>query len=96
MRDLRSFTIPCAIGESGFKPALWDLRVNVNLISLSIFRRLGIDEAKPARIALQLADCSIKHPFGVIENMLVKVGTSIYLTDFVVLDMEEDQNFLIS
>nr|KYP37104.1 hypothetical protein KK1_041736 [Cajanus cajan] len=33
---------------------------------------------------------SIKYPYGVIENMLVKVDKFTFLADFVVMDMEED------
>ena len=41
-------------------------------------------------ICLQLADRSYQHPRGVIENVLVKVDKFIFPTDFVILDMEED------
>ena len=54
---------------------------------LSIFRRLGLSEAKPTTITLQLADRSLKYPRGVIEDVLVKVDNFIFLTDFIVLDM---------
>ena len=42
-------------------------------------------------VFLQLADKSIKHPMGVLENVLVKVDKFIFLVDFIVLDMEEDR-----
>ena len=35
------------------------------------------------------------HPRRVIEDVLVKVDKFIFLVDFVVLDMEEDENALI-
>ena len=57
---------------------------------LSMFKRLKLREAKPMTIKLQLADRSYKHPQGVIENVLVKVDKFIFSTDFVILDMEED------
>ena len=58
---------------------------------LSIFRRLGLGESKPTTVTLQLADRSLKHPRGIIEDVLVKVDKFIFPTDFIVLDMEEDK-----
>ena len=62
---------------------------------LSIFKWMGLGEAKPATITLQLADRSFKHPQGVIEDVLVKVDKFIFPADFIVLDMEEDKKILI-
>ena len=57
---------------------------------LSIFRRLGLGEVRPTSATLQLADRSLKHPQGVIEDVLVKVDKFIFPINFIVLDMEED------
>ena len=62
---------------------------------LSIFRRLGFGEARPTTVTLQLADRSLKHHWGVIEDVLVKVDKFIFPTDFIVLDMEEDKKIPI-
>ena len=62
---------------------------------LSIFRRLGLGEARPTTVTLQLADRSLKYPRGVIEDVLVKVDIFIFPTDFIVLDMEEDKEIPI-
>ena len=61
----------------------------------SIFKRLGLGEARPTTVALQLVDRSLKHPRGVIEDVLVKVDKFIFLVDFIVLDMEEDKEIPI-
>ena len=57
---------------------------------LSMFKRLRLGETKSTTISLQLADRFYQHPRGIIENVLVKVGKFILPTDFVILDMEED------
>ena len=88
LKDPGSFTIPCKIGNSIFERALCDLRASINLMYLSIFRRLG--EAIPRIVTLQLVDRSLKHPRGVIEDVLVKVDKFIFLDNLIVLDMEED------
>ena len=62
---------------------------------LSIFRRLGLGEARPTTVTLQIADRSLKHPRGVIEDVLVKVDKFIFPADFIVLDMEEDKQIPI-
>ena len=64
LKDPRSFTIPCTIGNSLFERALCDLGDNINLMSLSTFKRLGLGEARPTTVTLQLADRSLKHPKG--------------------------------
>ena len=48
-------------------------------------------EVKPTTITLQLVDRSLTYPQGVIEDVLLKVNKVIFPTDFIVLDMEEDQ-----
>ena len=95
LKDSGSFTIPCKIGNSIFERALCDLGASINLMPLSIFRRLGLREARPTTVTLQLADKSLKHPRGVIKYVLVKVDKFIFLTDFIVLDMEEDKEIPI-
>ena len=96
LKDPGNFTIPCTIGNAIFERALCDLGASINLMPLSIFRRLGLGEARPTTVTLQLADRSLKHPRGVIEDVLVKVVDKfIFLADFIVLDMEEDKEIPI-
>ena len=46
LKDPGSFTIPCSIGNHYFGKALCDLGASINLMPMSIFRRLGIREAR--------------------------------------------------
>jgi len=41
-------------------------------------------------MTLQLADRSIKHPYEIVEDLIVKVDKFLFLVDFVVMDMEKD------
>ena len=68
----------------------YDLGASINLMLLSIFRKLELQEAKPTTIALQMADRSIAKPWGIIEDMLIKIDKFIYPVDFVVLDVGDD------
>ncbi|GJT49297.1 reverse transcriptase domain-containing protein [Tanacetum coccineum] len=49
-----------------------------------------ISKLKPTRISIQLADRSIKYHVGVCENLLVMINKFIFLVNFVVLEMDED------
>ncbi|KAL8477887.1 hypothetical protein ACS0TY_029973 [Phlomoides rotata] len=57
----------------------------------SIFKTLGIGELRLTTVNLQLADRSMAYPKGIIEDVLIKVDKFIFLVDFVVLDMKEDE-----
>ncbi|KAJ9545367.1 hypothetical protein OSB04_025074, partial [Centaurea solstitialis] len=91
LKDPGSFTIPVHIGNSEFSKALCDLGASINLMPLSIFRKLGLGEVQPTNITLQLADRSINYSYGVIEDVLVKVDKFYFPVDFVVLDIDEDE-----
>ena len=90
LKDPGSFTIPCAIGNKYIGKALCDLGASINLMPMSVFRKLGIGEARPTTVTLQLADRSITHPEGKIEDVLVRVDKFIFPADFIVLDFEAD------
>ncbi|XP_062093785.1 uncharacterized protein LOC133799807 [Humulus lupulus] len=91
MKDPGSFTIPCTIGNSYCGMALCDLGASINLMPMSIFKQLGIGEVRPTTVTLQLADRSLAHPDGKIEDVLVRVDKFIFPADFIVLDYEEDR-----
>jgi len=89
-RDPGSFTLPVTIGNLTVGRALLDLGASINLIPLSMLKKIGEVEVRPTRMTLQLADRSIKHPYGIVEDMIVKVDKFLFPVDFVVMDMEED------
>ena len=95
LQDSGSFAIPFSIGTRVSGKALCDLGASINLMSLSMFKRLKLGEPKSTTISLQPADRSYQHPRGIIENVLVKVGKFILPPDFVILDMEEDDTIPI-
>ncbi|XP_038891614.1 uncharacterized protein LOC120081004 [Benincasa hispida] len=86
-----SFTVPCSIGGLDVGHALCDLGASINLMPLSIFKKLGIGEAQPSSVTLHLTDRTIKYPEGKIEDILVKVDIFIFPTDFIILDYEADK-----
>src|SRR5262245_4867092 len=92
LKDPGSFTIPCSIGNNYFGQALCDLGSSINLMPLSIFKKLYVGEARPTTVTLQLSDRFITYPEGKIEDVLVKVDKFIFPADFIVLDYEADRD----
>ena len=91
LKDLRSFTIPCSIGTRYNGRTLCDLGASINLMSLFVFKQLGVGECTPTTVTLQLADISHAYLEGKIKNVLVKVDKFIFLVDFIVLDFKADK-----
>ncbi|KAL4273562.1 hypothetical protein GQ457_13G015240 [Hibiscus cannabinus] len=90
--DPGSFTIPFSIGNHYSGKALCDPGAIINLMSKSVFQKLGIGEAKPTTVMLQLADCSYIQQEGKIEDILVRVDRFIFPTEFLILDFEADEH----
>ena len=90
MKDPGSFTIPCTIGGFKIKKALCDSGASINLMPLSVARKLSLGELTPTTVTLQMADRTMAKPGGVIEDVLVKVGKFVFPVDFIILDIEED------
>ncbi|XP_019457608.1 PREDICTED: uncharacterized protein LOC109357994 [Lupinus angustifolius] len=90
-KDPSSFTIPVTIGELSLGKVLLDLGANINLMSLSMMKRIGDSEIKPTGMTLQLVDRSVKYPYGVVEDVFVKVDGLVFPVDFFLMDIEEDK-----
>ncbi|GKD99991.1 reverse transcriptase domain-containing protein [Tanacetum coccineum] len=88
--DPGKFLIPCNFSGMDVCHALADLGASINLMPLSIWKKLSLPELTPTRMTLELADRSITHPKGLAEDVYVKVGKFHFPTDFVVVDFEAD------
>nr|GFB08830.1 reverse transcriptase domain-containing protein [Tanacetum cinerariifolium] len=70
--------------------ALADLGESINLMPLSIWKKLKLPTLNDTKMVLELADRTISKPIGVAENVFVKVGKFYFPADFVVLDFIAD------
>jgi len=70
---------------------LLDLGASINLISLAMLEKIGDLKIKPTKMTLQLADRVTQYPYGLVENVLVKVEKFIFYVNFVMMDMEENE-----
>nr|GEV15741.1 reverse transcriptase domain-containing protein [Tanacetum cinerariifolium] len=84
------FLIPCDFSEFDNWLALADLRASINLMPLSIWKKLRLPTLNDTKMVLELADRTISKPIGVAENVFVKVGKFYFPADCVVLDFIAD------
>nr|GEV27906.1 hypothetical protein [Tanacetum cinerariifolium] len=88
--DPGRFLIRCDFSEFDNCLALADLGASINLIPLSIWKKLRPPTLNDTKMVLELADRTISKPTGVAENVFVKVGKFYFPADFVVLDFVAD------
>ncbi|GJU11592.1 reverse transcriptase domain-containing protein, partial [Tanacetum coccineum] len=88
--DPGRFLIPCDFSEFDNCLALADLGASINLMPLSIWKKLGLPGLNDTKMVLELADRTISKPTGVAENVFVKVGKFYFPADFVVLNFIAD------
>ena len=91
MQDPSSFTIPCEIRHADVGKALCDSGASINFMPLSVAKRLSLGELTPTTTTLKMADITMAHPEGILEDVFIKVGKFIFLVDFVVIDIKEDK-----
>ncbi|GJW86056.1 reverse transcriptase domain-containing protein [Tanacetum coccineum] len=88
--DPKSFLIPCKLENSVEYLALADLGASINLMPYLLYAALSVTTLKPTRMSIRLANHTYQHPMVVAENMLIQVGKFVFLVDFVILQIEED------
>nr|GEY01200.1 reverse transcriptase domain-containing protein [Tanacetum cinerariifolium] len=84
--DPGRFLIPCDFTGLDNYLALADLGASINLMPLSIWKKLMLPTLNDTKIVLELADRTISKPTGVAENVFVKFGKFYFPADFVILD----------
>nr|GEY48741.1 reverse transcriptase domain-containing protein [Tanacetum cinerariifolium] len=88
--DPGRFLIPCDFTGLDNCLALADLGASINLMPLSIWKKLRLPTLNDTKMVLELADRPISKPTGVSENVFVKVGKFYFPADFVILDFVAD------
>ena len=91
-KDKGSFVIPIRIGDTHVVKAMCDLGASINVIPYSVFLTLNIGTLEETGIVIQLADRSVIHPIGIVEDVLVQVDKLMFPADFYVIktEMEHD------
>jgi hypothetical protein len=81
-------TISCLIDTQKFDQALCDLIASVSVMPKVICDQLNHDSLVPTSMHLLLADQSIQHPVGIVEDISARIMNSFILVDFMVLEMD--------
>nr|GEV78154.1 reverse transcriptase domain-containing protein [Tanacetum cinerariifolium] len=88
-KDPGKFLIPCGFSELKCK-ALANLGASINLMPLSVLKKLGLPDLIPTRMTLELANHVIFTPDGIARDVFVPIGKFTFPADFVVIDYESD------
>ncbi|XP_070050716.1 uncharacterized protein [Nicotiana tomentosiformis] len=80
-------------GTINFDKSLYDSAASIDLMPLSIYRKLENEsgEIRSAPISLYLVDQMTLIPEGIVEDVLVWVDKFIFPVDFIVVKMEENK-----
>ncbi|GKB69442.1 reverse transcriptase domain-containing protein, partial [Tanacetum coccineum] len=87
--DPGKFLIPCGFSEHKCK-ALTDLGAGINLMPLSVWKKLSLPELISTQMTLELANREICTPVGIARDVFVSVGKFTFPVDFVIVDYERD------
>src|SRR5215216_2264994 len=93
--DPRIPTIPCSIKRNYVKTTFCDLGAGVSVVPFYLYKRLDLNKLTPTEISLKMADKSTAIPIGIFEDVPIVVANVTILTDFVILEMPEDDNMSI-
>ena len=77
-KDPGAFTIPCTIELLHFVKTLCDLGASINLMPLSIYKKLGLGDPKPTAMRLLMVDRTVKWPIVILQHVLVKWSHSSF------------------
>ncbi|GKB70304.1 reverse transcriptase domain-containing protein [Tanacetum coccineum] len=80
-----NFTLPYTIDKFNFYD-MADLGSSINVMPRSIFEHLKLTNLRKTNMLCEMADMSKKGPLGIVENVLVKIGKFLFLSDFVIID----------
>ncbi|GJU59386.1 reverse transcriptase domain-containing protein [Tanacetum coccineum] len=101
--DPGKFLIPCEFPGMEICYALADLGASINLMPLSIWKKLSLPELSPTRMTLELADRSITYPKGVptfvpphplAKTSTLKLENSTFPCRVVVVDFDAYPEYL--
>ncbi|GJV12553.1 reverse transcriptase domain-containing protein [Tanacetum coccineum] len=88
--DPGKFLIPCDFPELVECLALADLGASINLMPLSVWKKLLLPELTPTRMTLELVNRSVAYPVGVADDVFVKLGKFHFPVYFLVVDYDVD------
>nr|GEX65619.1 reverse transcriptase domain-containing protein [Tanacetum cinerariifolium] len=89
LKDPGKFLISYGFNKLKCK-ALADLGASINLMPLSVWKKLGLPELISTRMTLELANRAICTPAGIARDVFILAGKFTFPTDFVIVDYESN------
>nr|GEY29968.1 reverse transcriptase domain-containing protein [Tanacetum cinerariifolium] len=90
LRDPERFLIPCDFLGLESCMALADIGASINLMPLSIWKKLSLPDLTPTRMTLKLATRSYAYRADIAEDIFVQVGKFTFPPDFIVIGYDVD------
>nr|GEY47441.1 reverse transcriptase domain-containing protein [Tanacetum cinerariifolium] len=91
LMDLPFPLLPNPLIRSELKcKALAYLGASINLMPLSVWKKLGLPKLISTRMTLELANRAVCTPSGIARDVFVPVGKFTFSADFVIVDYESD------
>ncbi|GJY75476.1 reverse transcriptase domain-containing protein [Tanacetum coccineum] len=87
--DPGKLLIACGFSELKCK-ALADLGASINLMPLSVCKKLGLPKLISTQMTLELANREICTPVGIERDVFISVGKFTFPVNFVIVDYESD------
>nr|GEV04869.1 hypothetical protein [Tanacetum cinerariifolium] len=87
--DPEKFLISCGFSELKCK-ALADLGASINLMPLSVWKKLGLPELISNRMTLELANRAICTPARIARDVFIPVSKFTFPVDFVIVNYKSD------
>ncbi|GJW49153.1 reverse transcriptase domain-containing protein [Tanacetum coccineum] len=88
--DPGKFLIPYDFSEFEGCLVLADLGASINLMPLSVWKKLMLPELIHTRMTLELANWWVAYPVGIAEAVFMQVGKFTFPVDFVIVDYDID------
>nr|GEX73474.1 hypothetical protein [Tanacetum cinerariifolium] len=89
LEDPGKFLIPCGFSELKCK-SIADLGASINLMPLSVWKKLGLPELISIGMTLELTNRAICTPAGIARDVFISVGKFTFPADFVIVDYKSD------
>ena len=86
--DLGMFCLPCQIGKRNLLDALIELGASMNIMLTSLFYDLRLLDLCSTNVVVQLGDCSLTKPLGIVKCVLVNANDLVFLVDLLVLNFD--------
>nr|GEU73945.1 reverse transcriptase domain-containing protein [Tanacetum cinerariifolium] len=90
LRDPERFLIPCDFQGLESCMSLADLGVSINLMPLSVWKKLSLPDLTSTCMTLELATRSYAYLASIAEDVFVQVGKFTFPDDFIVVDYDVD------